>query len=277
MAQGGGRVAAIEPCSPAAEAGLLPGDCICAVSDRPLRDRIDFEFLTAEDNPILTISRAGKVTQITVMKDAEEPTGVSFEDDTFDGIRRCRNHCRFCFVDAQPAGLRPSLYVKDDDFRYSFIYGSFLTLTNLNEEDWARLAEQRLSPLYISVHSTNDQLRALLLGRKSTPSIVAQLRRLAALGITLHTQVVVCPGLNDGQELERTLDDLQTLWPAVQSVAIVPVGITRFSRDPLIRTHSEAGESEATPPATRTGRPLCLPGRRVLLARRCQTAGGQPI
>ena len=146
-----------------------------------------------------------------------------------DGLRRCHNRCFFCFITGLPKGLRPALYLKDDDYRHSFLFGNFVTLTNLTEEDWSHLAEQRLSPLYVSVHSTEPALRRYLLGNPAAPEIMEQLRRLARLRIQVHAQVVLCPGVNDGVHLATTLDDLAALYPSVQSIAVVPVGVTRYN------------------------------------------------
>jgi putative radical SAM enzyme (TIGR03279 family) len=154
--------------------------------------------------------------------------GLEFMEPTFDGIRRCRNNCDFCFVHQMPRGLRASLYVKDDDYRHSFLFGNFCTLTNLDGSDWERLAKQRLSPLYVSVHATDRELRSTLLGVPTSPDIVAQIRRLGRLGIKVHTQIVIVPGINDGAVLECTVGDLTRLHPTVASIAVVPVGITRY-------------------------------------------------
>ncbi|MDH4208312.1 MAG: DUF512 domain-containing protein, partial [Anaerolineae bacterium] len=170
---------------------------------------------------------------LDVQREYGEDFGLVFAEDVFDGLRRCANRCEFCFVDQMPLGLRASLYVKDDDYRYSFLHGNFVTLTNWSEGDWARVAEQHLSPLYVSVHATDDALRRQLLCNPAAPEILPQLRRLAALGIEIHTQIVVTPGLNDGAQLEHTMRDLAELHPAVQSIGVVPVGLTRYHKGGL--------------------------------------------
>jgi putative radical SAM enzyme (TIGR03279 family) len=159
------------------------------------------------------------------------------------GIRECNNHCEFCFIRGLPAGLRPSLYIFDDDYRYSFLWGNFLTLTNLDRADWARIGYQRLSPLNVSVHATDAEIRRRLLNNRHAPAILPQLERLARLGIHVNTQVVLCAEINDGAVLERTIEDLAGLYPAVQSLSVVPVGLTRYSRVKNIRrpTPAEAG------------------------------------
>lgn len=159
------------------------------------------------------------------------------------GIRRCANRCSFCFVDGLPKGLRPSLYVKDDDILHSFLFGNFVTLTNLRESDWQRLQAQRLSPLFVSVHTTDRELRRKMLGNPKAPDILEQLRRLGGMRIQVHAQIVLCPGVNDGDNLTQTIEDLATLHPTIQSVAVVPVGITRHTIDrkgELVTRHSSA-------------------------------------
>jgi putative radical SAM enzyme (TIGR03279 family) len=228
----GGVIAAVEPGSLADEAGLQPGDELLAINGHALRDVIDVRFYGAEEELVLIVEREGVPKRSEVHRDYGQPMGLAFVNPTFDvDIRRCANRCDFCFVKQNARGLRRSLYVKDDDYRYSFLQGNFVTLTNLMEEDWARLGEQRLSPLYVSVHATEPDVRRRFLGLKSGPDILEQLERLAELGIEVHTQVVVVPGLNDGQHLERTLDDLTALyeWP-VASVGVVPIGLTKYHR-----------------------------------------------
>lgn len=218
----------MEPGGLAHRLGLKPGDRLLAVNGHPLRDIIDFNFYAAEEELEIAGERDGRPFTIRTVRSYGEEWGLEFEEPVFDGIRRCPNQCDFCFIHQLPRGLRPSLYVKDDDYRYSFLFGNFITLTNLTEEDWERLAEQRLSPLYVSVHSTEPALRRELLGNPSAPDILEQIQRLGKLGITVHAQIVLIPKRNDGPHLERTINDLYNLYPTVQSVAVVPVGVTRF-------------------------------------------------
>jgi len=159
--------------------------------------------------------------------------GIEFTELTFDGIRLCHNRCEFCFISQMPPGLRKSLYVRDDDYRYSFLWGNFITLTNLDEKDWQRIGEQSLSPLYVSVHTTVPNLRARMLGTPKAADILGQIRRLSDLGIQVHAQIVVTPGLNDGPALEKTVRDLAELYPTVRSIALVPVGLTRYHANGL--------------------------------------------
>ncbi len=222
----GGVIAGLVPGGFGAEIGLRVGDRVLAVNGHPLRDALDFQFYGAHEDVVLSIWRQGETILRRGRRRYDQPWGVAFEQALFDGLRTCANHCPFCFLRGLPDGLRPSLYVRDDDYRLSFLLGSFVTLTNLDEADWQRLAEQRLSPLYVSVHATDPDLRRRLLGTRSGPDVCEQFRRLAALGITVHAQVVVCPGWNDGEALWKTIADLWELRDVVESVSLVPVGLS---------------------------------------------------
>ncbi len=228
----GAVVANVRPGSIAAELGLRPGDRLCEVNGSPLRDYIDYRYLTAEPLVELRVIRpCGEDVIFEVEKDPDEDLGLVFTADIFGDppqVRTCTNKCVFCFVDRLPPGLRPALYVKDDDYRLSFLHGNFITLTNLRPEDLARIEAMRLSPLYVSVHSTEPALRARLMGSPRAAAIMDDLRRLIRAGVSVHAQIVVCPGLNDGPHLERSLEDLASLRPGVESVGVVPVGLTRF-------------------------------------------------
>ena len=225
----GGEIASVASGSLGEKLGLRPGDRLLAINGHPLRDVIDYYFYGAEEHLELRVRRGGREMTIRARRKYEQELGLNFVHPLFDSIRHCSNACKFCFVDQLPSGLRPSLYVKDDDYRLSFLTGSFVTLTNLTEADWARLAEQRLSPLYVSVHATEPSLRRRIFGRE-VPNICQQLRRLGGLGIRVHAQIVLIPGLNDGEHLARTIADLSALYPIVESVAIVPVGLTKYHR-----------------------------------------------
>lgn len=233
----GGVVESVEPDSPCGRAGIRPGDVLLSINGRKVRDVVDYQFYSA-DEELLQMEVAlredpSQVRVVTAQSEGGEPAGLTFTEPTFSPIRECNNHCPFCFIDQLPASMRSSLYIRDDDYRYSFLYGNFVTLTNLNERDWERLAEQRLSPLYVSVHATNLEMRRLLLGNTVAPDIMAQLERLASLGIRVHTQVVTCPGMNDGAVLEQTVMDLARQFPNVLSIGVVPVGLTRTPQEIL--------------------------------------------
>lgn len=218
----GGLIVAVEPDSPAEDLGLRPGDVLVAINGHVLRDVIDYEFYGAADAVRLEALRDDEPLTLRGIYGGA-PLGLTFEEITFDGpIRRCANDCPFCFVKQVPPGLRRTLYIKDDDYRYSFLFGNFVTLTNLTEADWQRIEEQRLSPLYVSVHATDPAVRARIL--RHSADIMASLERLRRMNIQVHTQVVTVPGTNDGPVLDRTIADLSAL-PHVLSIAAVPVGL----------------------------------------------------
>lgn len=216
----------VAPGSIADEFELQAGDRLLAVNGHRLRDLIDYSYYTSgTDELLLEVARPdGETWELEIGRDAGEALGLTF---AVPAPARCRNNCIFCFVHQLPRGLRKPLYVKDEDYRLSFLNGNYVTLANLRPAELERIITQRLSPLYISVHATNPELRQQLLGKQGIPPILEQLQVLAAARITLHTQVVLCPGINDGPELERTISDLAGLYPTVQSLAIVPLGLTR--------------------------------------------------
>ncbi len=215
------------------ELGFQPGDQLMSINGIRPRDLIDYRYLCVDEELHLEVrDAAGVLHQVHLEKDADDGLGLGFTEALFDGLRQCNNHCPFCFIDQQPPGHRHSLYLKDDDFRLSFLYGSYLTLTNLTEADWQRIDQQRLSPLYVSVHATEPNLRERLLVNPRAGLLIQQLAWFGERDLQIHAQVVVCPGLNDGAALERSLRDLASHasgdWPAVLSAAVVPVGLTRF-------------------------------------------------
>jgi len=215
------------------ELGFQPGDQLMSINGIRPRDLIDYRYLCVDEELHLEVRDAsGVLHQVDLEKDADDGLGLGFTEALFDGLRQCNNHCPFCFIDQQPPGHRHSLYLKDDDFRLSFLYGSYLTLTNLTEADWQRIDQQRLSPLYVSVHATEPNLRERLLVNPRAGLLMQQLAWFGERDLQIHAQVVVCPGLNDGAALERSLRDLASHasgdWPAVLSAAVVPVGLTRF-------------------------------------------------
>ena len=240
---GRGRIAAVDAESMAAEAGLQPGDRVISVNGAPPRDAIDFRFRTTEEFVELAVIHDGEPGVVEFEKPPDETLGIDFTNDAFGGTTLCNNKCFFCFLKGLPKGLRKPLYVKDDDYRLSFLHGNFVTLTNLNDDDWVRLAEQRLSPLNVSVHATNLELRRELLGNPRAPDVRAQLRRLASIGIDVQTQVVLCPGVNDGAALDETIGELLS-HENVRTIGVVPVGNSvdgeaRIAH-PGMRTHTVA-------------------------------------
>ncbi len=229
----GGLIVHVEPGSSAHKAGLRAGDRVVAVNGNPVWDIIDFRYHSNTECVALHVLRGETSFTVNLRQRYGDTLGIRFENPLFDGIRTCNNQCPFCFVDRMPKGRRRSLYIRDDDYRLSFLFGDFITLTNLKDEDWKRIVEQRLSPLYVSVHSTDLELRRRLLGNPHAPDIVDQLRWLGEHGIQTHTQVVVCPGINDGNALDKTISDLASLYPHVLSIGIVPVGLAT----PRIQRH----------------------------------------
>jgi len=200
----------------------MHGDELLAVNGYPVEDVIDVQFYSAEEHVELTVRRDGHEFTVGSDREYEQPLGLEFTHPTFDiDIRRCNNLCTFCFVLQMAPRLRRTLYIKDDDFRYSFLYGHFVTLTNLTARDRERIERQHLSPLYVSVHATEPDVRRKLLRNENAPDVLDQLRWLSKCGIEVHTQIVVTPGLNDGEHLERSVRDLSGLWPTVRSVSIV--------------------------------------------------------
>ena len=227
------RITKVLPDSIAAEIGFEAGDAIIAINGTRPRDLIDYQFLCADEVLELEVlDAAGKTHSLEIEKDYDQDLGLEFETALFDGLIQCNNRCPFCFIDQQPPGKRTSLYLKDDDYRLSFLYGSYLTLTNLSEREWQRIEQMRLSPLYVSVHATEAEVRIRLLKNPRAGQILQQLKWFQKRRLQIHAQVVVCPGINDGKHLEQTLKDLTSFHtgevPAVASVAVVPVGLTRF-------------------------------------------------
>ena len=234
-------VSSIEEGSIGEELGFEVGDQLISINGVKPRDLIDYKFLIAEETLELKIlDDKGKTHQIEIEKDQDDELGLAFTEALFDGLKQCNNRCPFCFIDQQPSGKRKSLYLKDDDYRLSFLYGSYLTLTNLSEQDWLRIDQQRLTPLFVSVHATEPSLRSQLLRNPNAIDLLKQLAWFAKKRIQIHAQIVVCPDINDGEALAKTINDLfsfgQGDFPVVLSVAVVPVGLTRFrpSDDGLI-------------------------------------------
>ncbi len=220
-------VAAVEENSIASEMEIEPGDRILSIDGREIKDIIDFQYYTAETEFTLLIEKAGgEIWELEIERSEGEYLGLEVETVGCGGLKTCQNNCVFCFVAQLPPGQRKSLYDKDDDYRLSLTQGSFITLTNLSEEEFGRILKYRLSPLYISVHAWNPEIRIKLMRNPRAADLPRQLKRLAAVRITFHTQIVLVPGYNDGSILQETVECLSGFWPALQSIAVVPVGLT---------------------------------------------------
>lgn len=234
------RISSVQEGSPAARYKIKPGDVLLSINHEPVLDEIDYQALTAKQRlEIVIADHQGDTRIIKLVKPGEKPLGLQFEDSLIGNPRTCGNNCVFCFVDQMPKGMRPSLYVKDDDWRMSLLMGNYITLTNVGEKEFERIIRRKASPLYISVHATDTALRGQILRNKNSHLLMERLRKLKAAGLSFHCQLVLCPGLNDGQALVQSLLDLLDLSPAALSCAVVPVGLTRHREDlPPIRPYT---------------------------------------
>lgn len=229
MEHNGLTIAGIEEGSIAEQLDISLGDKLVYINKEPVRDILDYRFLCATEELVATIiTQQGEEWELEIEKDFHEDLGLDFGESSFGPTRRCHNRCLFCFVDQMAPSMRETLYIKDDDYRLSFWQGNFVSLTNVGERELQRIITQRMGPLYISVHTTNPDLRSRMLNNRHAGKIMSQLERLAEVNIEMHTQVVLCPEINDGEELKRTIKDLAGLWPQVCSLAVVPVGLTRY-------------------------------------------------
>ena len=227
----------------AEELEIESGDEIVSIDENPMQDMIDYNFYCKTDFLTIEIKKKnGDVEVIEIEKDFDEDLGIVFESAVFDRVKPCLNHCVFCFVDQQPKGLRETLYVKDDDYRLSYLQGTYITLTNLTEKDKDRIKRMHLGPFYVSVHTTNPELRVKMLRNPNAGKALENLKWFRKNKIPFHAQIVLCPGLNDGAELERTLSDLAELKTTVLSTAIVPVGITQFREEKLKQVDKNCAE-----------------------------------
>ncbi|HLH62915.1 MAG TPA: DUF512 domain-containing protein [Ktedonobacteraceae bacterium] len=239
-----GWVREVVPGSPADRAGLQPGDLIRTINGHLIRDLVDYQFYVAEEELAIGFERRLKQQEVIITKSYDENLGILFGEEPAPFIRQCANKCVFCFIKGLPErfapqpglahGMRSSLYIKDDDYRYSFLFGNFITLTNLKEHDWQRLDEQKLTPLYVSVHTTDPDLRRKMVDGPRAGDILEHIQRLGSMHITCHTQLVLCPTINDGPYLDRSIRDLAALRPIVESISVVPVGLTKYNN--MIKT-----------------------------------------
>lgn len=249
----------------AEELEIMPNDEIVSIDDTEMLDMIDYNFLCKSDFLTLEIKKSdGEIEVIELEKDYDEDLGIVFESAVFDRVKPCLNKCIFCFVDQQPKGLRDTLYIKDDDYRLSYLQGTYITLTNLNEKDKERIKRMHLGPFYISVHTTNPDLRAEMLRNPNAAKIMENLQWFRKNKIPFHAQIVLCPGYNDGAELEKTLNDLASLKNTVLSTAIVPVGVTQFRRENLVQVDEKIAK-ETVKIASKFKR-VCLSDEFFLLA-----------
>ncbi|MGB8344421.1 MAG: DUF512 domain-containing protein [Ktedonobacteraceae bacterium] len=255
-----GWVREVVPESPADRAGLQPGDLLRTINGHLIRDLVDYRFYVADEDLTIGFERQQEQHEVMINKTSDENLGVLFGEEPAPFIRQCANKCVFCFIaglpqrySSQPGlphGMRSTLYIKDDDYRYSFLFGNFITLTNLKELDWQRLDEQKLTPLYVSVHTTDPDLRRKMVDGPRAGDIIEHIERLGTMHITCHTQLVLCPPINDGAYLERSIRDLAALRPIVESISVVPVGLTKYNN--MIKTgelpplrHYTRAEAEA--------------------------------
>lgn len=233
-------IASVAPGSPAAVVGVAPGDELVSIGGRPLRDVIEFRVLSDEAEVTLELRRGGHGLSVEITKEHGEPLGIEVDSPVFDEVRTCDNHCEFCFIYQLPPGMRRSLYLKDDDYRLSFLYGNFTTLTRFTEADLERVLVEGLSPLYVSIHATDPDIRVEMLRNRRGGTSLRWLRALLDHGVEVHGQIVVCPGLNDGDVLDSTMCGILDEYPELADVALVPLGVSRFNREPRMRLHTRA-------------------------------------
>jgi putative radical SAM enzyme (TIGR03279 family) len=239
-----GWVREVVPESPADRAGFEPGDLIRTINGHLIRDLVDYRFYVADEELVIGFERQQDQREVRVTKSVDENLGVLFGEEPTPFIRQCANKCVFCFIKGLPErftsqpglphGMRSSLYIKDDDYRYSFLFGNFITLTNLKDHDWQRLDEQKLTPLYVSVHATDPELRRKMVDGPRAGDIIGHIKRLGDMHISCHTQLVLCPTINDGAHIDRSIHDLAELRPIVESISVVPLGLTKYNN--MIKT-----------------------------------------
>ena len=222
------RITSVMPRSRAEKAGIKPEDILVSINGKEIRDVLDYRFYLAEKKVKITLTRNGEAFDALIIKKEYDDIGLDFETPLMDKKRSCQNKCVFCFIDQLPKGMRETLYFKDDDSRLSFLHGNYVTLTNMHEQDIDRIIEMHISPVNVSVHTTNPELRCKMMHNKRAGEVLSYLKRFADAGINICAQIVLCKGINDGSELDRTLHDLMDLRPSLQSVAIVPSGLTKF-------------------------------------------------
>ncbi|KZL94418.1 DUF512 domain-containing protein [Clostridium magnum] len=223
------EIAVVKAGSIAEEMEIEVGDILVSINGEAVKDIIDYKFLISDEYVEIEIQKPdGEIWELEIEKEYDEDLGVEFKDAILDTPRSCHNKCVFCFIDQLPKGMRETLYFKDDDSRLAFLQGNFVTLTNMSEEDIERIIKYRISPINVSVHTTNPELRIKMTNNRFAGNVYSRLKRMADAGISINCQIVLCPGLNDGDELERTIEDLYKLYPQIENLAVVPVGVTKF-------------------------------------------------
>lgn len=240
----GAKIESVEPKSPAARAGIVAGDELISINGKPVKDVLDYKFYSYDRRLVIELARK----KVKIKKEEGQDLGINFETYLIDKAKRCANNCVFCFVDQMPEGMRETLYFKDDDARMSFLLGNYISLTNLSEDDIERMVRMHISPVNVSVHVTDPEIRRKMVRNRRAGECMDIMRRFADAGIVMNCQIVVCPGLNDGEVLKNTIKDLLSLGENVESIAVVPVGITKY-RDNLYplrtMTKEEARETIA--------------------------------
>lgn len=240
------RVLSVNKGSIGEELGIEPGDILVSINGQAVKDIVEYKFLISEENIEIVVKKEnGEEWEYEIEKEYDEDLGIVFEKPILDNARRCANKCIFCFIDQLPPGMRSTLYFKDDDSRLSFLHGNFITLTNMSDRDMDRIIKYRISPLNISVHTTDPELRIKMLGNKRAGNILDIIKKLSDNGIDINCQIVLCREINDGSELEKTINDLYKFFPRVRNVAIVPVGITRYRENlyPMIPFDKESSSA----------------------------------
>ena len=222
------KITSVEKGSRAEKSGILAGDILLSINENSINDVLDYRFYLTERVVNIGLSRDGEEYSVSIKKGEYDDIGLDFETPLMDKKHSCKNKCIFCFIDQNPEGLRESLYFKDDDSRLSFIHGNYVTLTNMSQQDVDRIIKMRMSPINISVHTTNPELRVKMMKNKHSGEVLKYLNDFASAGLTMCGQIVLCRGVNDGEELLRSLNDLAALYPAMSSVAVVPAGLTKF-------------------------------------------------
>ena len=219
----------------AEELGIEPGDCLLKINGKEIKDIVEYEHAIYVEELEIEIWKKSinEIWELELEKDEYEDLGMEFKEAVFDKVMTCKNNCLFCFVAQLPTNMRKNLYLKDEDFRMSYLYGSYMTLSNMSDEDFNRIVEEKLSPLYISVHATDSDVRKKLLSNEGAGNIIERLKKLIDNGIELHTQAVVIPGENDEEILDKTIEDLASLYPGVKSLTVVPVGLTKYHKKGL--------------------------------------------